>query len=76
VHRLQSVQLRSAHLVVRYDDEIHVAVDVGVPHREGSLQVGAAEVASQNFPDTGDELFGSRLGPRLGRSQPLCLVDV
>ena len=56
VHRLQGFDLRVGELGMRRDDEVDVAVLVGVADSEGTLEVGAAEVLGEGGLDTRDEL--------------------
>ena len=48
VHCIESAELRVIHLVASHDDEINVAVNVGIPHRKCSLEIRRAEVLAEN----------------------------
>ena len=44
------------HVVLGDDDEVHVAVDVGVADGERSLEVSAAEAVAENLLGPGHKL--------------------
>jgi len=51
---------------VRHDDEVDVAVLIGVADGERALEIGAAEVVGQDLPDALDELVQDRVQVRVG----------
>ena len=55
MHVPKRVELRVGDLVVRDDDEVDVAVLVGVAERERALEVRAAEVVAEDRADALDE---------------------
>jgi hypothetical protein len=57
VQSLQVGQFGGGDLVVRHDEEVHVAVDVGVADRERALQVCPAEVVREGSPHPRDQLL-------------------
>jgi hypothetical protein len=72
VQRRESLLLGLRQITLRRDDEVHVAVLVGVADREGTDQVGPVEVVCQRGSRTRDQLVehGVQISEP-SRAQPL-----